>query len=263
HRFTIKEDLKTMLKVTDLHVSVFDTPILKGLNLEVNAGEVHAIMGPNGSGKSTLSNVIAGRDGYEITQGSIEYMGKDLSELEAEERACEGIFLAFQYPVEIPGVSNMAMLKAAVNSMRKYRGETEMTAGEFLKVIKQKAEMVEMKQEFLKRSVNAGFSGGEKKRNEILQMAMLEPKLALLDETDSGLDIDALKIVSQGINAMRSPDRAIILVTHYQRLLDYIVPDQVHVLADGKIVKSGDKSLALELEEKGYGWIEDGLQEAS
>jgi Fe-S cluster assembly ATP-binding protein len=252
-----------MLKVTDLHVSVFDTPILKGLNLEVNAGEVHAIMGPNGSGKSTLSNVIAGRDGYEITQGSIEYMGKDLSELEAEERACEGIFLAFQYPVEIPGVSNMAMLKAAVNSMRKYRGETEMTAGEFLKVIKQKAEMVEMKQEFLKRSVNAGFSGGEKKRNEILQMAMLEPKLALLDETDSGLDIDALKIVSQGINAMRSPDRAIILVTHYQRLLDYIVPDQVHVLADGKIVKSGDKSLALELEEKGYGWIEDGLQEAS
>lgn len=252
-----------MLKVTDLHVSVFDTPILKGLNLEVNAGEVHAIMGPNGSGKSTLSNVIAGRDGYEITQGSIEYMGKDLSELEAEERACEGIFLAFQYPVEIPGVSNMAMLKAAVNSMRKYRGETEMTAGEFLKVIKQKAEMVEMKQEFLKRSVNAGFSGGEKKRNEILQMAMLEPKLALLDETDSGLDIDALKIVSQGINAMRSPDRAIILVTHYQRLLDYIVPDQVHVLANGKIVKSGDKSLALELEEKGYGWIEDGLQEAS
>lgn len=252
-----------MLKVTDLHVSVFDTPILKGLNLEVKAGEVHAIMGPNGSGKSTLSNVIAGRDGYEITQGSIEYMGKDLSELAAEERACEGIFLAFQYPVEIPGVSNMAMLKAAVNSMRKYRGETEMTAGEFLKVIKQKAEMVEMKQEFLKRSVNAGFSGGEKKRNEILQMAMLEPKLALLDETDSGLDIDALKIVSQGINAMRSPDRAIILVTHYQRLLDYIVPDQVHVLANGKIVKSGDKSLALELEEKGYGWIEDGLQEAS
>ena len=252
-----------MLKVTDLHVSVFDTPILKGLNLEVNAGEVHAIMGPNGSGKSTLSNVIAGRDGYEITQGSIEYMGKDLSELEAEERACEGIFLAFQYPVEIPGVSNMAMLKAAVNSMRKYRGETEMTAGEFLKVIKQKAELVDMKQEFLKRSVNAGFSGGEKKRNEILQMAMLEPKLALLDETDSGLDIDALKIVSEGINAMRSPDRAIILVTHYQRLLDYIVPDQVHVLADGKIVKSGDKSLALELEEKGYGWIEDGLQEAS
>ncbi|MFT5610095.1 MAG: Fe-S cluster assembly ATP-binding protein [Polaribacter sp.] len=252
-----------MLKVTDLHVSVFDTPILKGLNLEVNAGEVHAIMGPNGSGKSTLSNVIAGRPGYEITQGSIEYMGKDLSELEAEERACEGVFLAFQYPVEIPGVSNMAMLKAAVNSMRKYRGETEMTAGEFLKIIKQKAEMVEMKQEFLKRSVNAGFSGGEKKRNEILQMAMLEPKLALLDETDSGLDIDALKIVSQGINAMRSPDRAIILVTHYQRLLDYIVPDQVHVLADGRIVKSGDKSLALELEEKGYGWIEDGLQEAS
>lgn len=252
-----------MLKVTDLHVSVFDTPILKGLNLEVNAGEIHAIMGPNGSGKSTLSNVIAGRDGYEITQGTIEYMGKDLSDLEPEARACEGIFLAFQYPVEIPGVSNMAMLKAAINSMRKYRGETEMTAGEFLKVIKQKAETVDMKQEFLKRAVNAGFSGGEKKRNEILQMAMLEPKLALLDETDSGLDIDALKIVSEGINAMRSPERAMILVTHYQRLLDYVVPDQVHVLADGKIVKSGDKSLALELEEKGYGWIEDGLQEAS
>ena len=252
-----------MLKVTDLHVSVFGTPILKGLNLEVKAGEVHAIMGPNGSGKSTLSNVIAGRDGYEVTQGSIEYMGKDLTELEAEERACEGIFLAFQYPVEIPGVSNMAMLKAAVNSMRKYRGETEMTAGDFLKMIKQKAELVEMKQEFLKRPVNAGFSGGEKKRNEILQMAMLEPKLALLDETDSGLDIDALKTVSEGVNALRSPDRAMVIITHYQRLLDYIEPDYVHVLAGGKIVKSGDKSLALELEAKGYSWIEDGLQEAS
>ena len=252
-----------MLKVTDLHVSVFGTPILKGLNLEVNAGEVHAIMGPNGSGKSTLSNVIAGRDGYQVTQGSIEYMGKDLTELEAEERACEGIFLAFQYPVEIPGVSNMAMLKAAVNSMRKYRGETEMTAGDFLKLIKQKAELVEMKQEFLKRAVNAGFSGGEKKRNEILQMAMLEPKLALLDETDSGLDIDALKTVSEGVNALRSPDRAMIIITHYQRLLDYIEPDHVHVLADGKIVKSGDKSLALELEAKGYSWIDDGLKEAS
>jgi len=252
-----------MLKVTDLHVSVFGTPILKGLSLDVKAGEVHAIMGPNGSGKSTLSNVIAGRDGYEITQGEIEYMGKDLTDLEAEERACEGIFLAFQYPVEIPGVSNMAMLKAAVNSMRKYRGEQEMTAGEFLKLLKDKAALVEMKQEFLKRSVNAGFSGGEKKRNEILQMAVLEPKLALLDETDSGLDIDALKIVSDGVNAVRSADRAIVLVTHYQRLLDYIVPDFVHVLADGQIVKSGDKSLALELEEKGYGWIEDELQEAS
>jgi len=252
-----------MLKITDLHVSVFDTPILKGLNLEVNAGEVHAIMGPNGSGKSTLSNVIAGRDGYEITQGEIIYQGKNIADLAAEERACEGIFLAFQYPVEIPGVSNIAMLKAAVNSMRKYRGEEQMTAGEFLKLIKQKAELVEMKQEFLKRPVNAGFSGGEKKRNEILQMAVLEPTLALLDETDSGLDIDALKVVAHGVNAMRSPDRAIVMITHYQRLLDYIVPDRVHVLANGKIVKSGDKSLALELEDKGYGWIEDELRQAS
>jgi len=246
-----------MLKVTDLHVSVFDKPILKGLNLTVNAGEVHAIMGPNGAGKSTLSNVIAGRDGYEITAGTIEYNGQDINELETEERACEGIFLAFQYPVEIPGVSNMAMLKAAMNSIRKYHGQDEITAGDFLKLIKQKADLVDMKQAFLKRAVNEGFSGGEKKRNEILQMAMLEPKLALLDETDSGLDIDALKIVSQGVNALRSPERAMVLVTHYQRLLDYIVPDFVHVLADGKIVKSGDKSLALELEEKGYGWLED------
>lgn len=251
-----------MLKVTNLHASVMDKPILNGINLEVKPGEIHAIMGPNGSGKSTLSNVIAGRDGYEITDGTIEYCGQDISELEAEERACEGIFLAFQYPVEIPGVSNMAMLKAAINSIRKYRGEDEIQAGEFLKLIRSKAELVEMKQEFLKRSVNEGFSGGEKKRNEILQMAMLEPKLALLDETDSGLDIDALKIVSHGVNALRSPDRAMILVTHYQRLLDYIVPDYVHVLANGQIVKSGDKSLALELEEKGYSWIE-GLQEAS
>ena len=232
-------------------------------SLEVKPGEVHAIMGPNGSGKSTLSNVIAGRDGYEVTSGSIKYMGRDLTRLEAEERACEGIFLAFQYPVEIPGVSNMAMLKAAINSMRKYRGETEMTAGDFLKLIRQRADLVDMKQEFLKRSVNEGFSGGEKKRNEILQMAMLEPRLALLDETDSGLDIDALKIVSAGVNAMRSPDRAIVLVTHYQRLLDYIVPDHVHVLAEGKIVKSGDKSLALELESRGYSWIEEDMREAS
>ncbi len=251
-----------MLKVTDLHVSVFGTPILNGLSLEVKAGEVHAIMGPNGSGKSTLSNVIAGREGYEVTSGSIEYQGKDLTELEADERACEGIFLAFQYPVEIPGVSNMAMLKAAINSIRKYRGESEITAGDFLKMIKEKAELVEMDQKFLKRAVNEGFSGGEKKRNEILQMAMLEPTLALLDETDSGLDIDALKIVSQGVNALRSADRSMVLVTHYQRLLDYIVPDYVHVLAGGKIVKSGDKTLALELEKKGYSWIEDELSEA-
>ncbi|NNC99924.1 MAG: Fe-S cluster assembly ATPase SufC [Gammaproteobacteria bacterium] len=252
-----------MLNITDLHVSVFGTPILKGLNLQVKAGQVHAIMGPNGSGKSTLTNVIAGREGYEITNGTIEYRGRDLSELETEERACEGIFLAFQYPVEIPGVSNMAMLKAAINSMRKYRGEQEMTAGDFLKLIKQKAELVKMKPEFLRRSVNEGFSGGEKKRNEILQMAMLEPRLALLDETDSGLDIDALKVVAEGVNHMRTADRAIVLVTHYQRLLDYIVPDFVHVLADGKIVKSGDKSLALELEEKGYSWVQGTLQEAS
>ena len=251
-----------MLKIKNLHASVLDKPILKGINLEINPGEIHAIMGPNGSGKSTLSNVIAGRDGYEVTAGRIEYNGKDLMELEAEERACEGIFLAFQYPVEIPGVSNMAMLKAALNSIRKYHGEDEIKAGDFLKLIREKADLVEMKQEFLKRSVNEGFSGGEKKRNEILQMAMLEPQLALLDETDSGLDIDALKIVSHGVNALRSPDRAMVLVTHYQRLLDYIVPDFVHVLANGQIVKSGDKSLALELEEKGYSWIE-GLQEAS
>lgn len=251
-----------MLSIKNLHASVDGKAILNGIDLEVKPGEVHAIMGPNGSGKSTLSNVVAGRDGYEITDGSIEFLGKDLSELEAEERACEGIFLAFQYPVEIPGVSNMAMLKAALNSMRKYRGEDEIKAGDFLKLIREKADLVEMKHEFLKRSVNEGFSGGEKKRNEILQMAMLEPKLALLDETDSGLDIDALKIVSNGVNALRSPDRAMVLVTHYQRLLDYIVPDYVHVLANGRIVKSGDKSLALELEAKGYSWIE-GLKEAS
>ncbi len=251
-----------MLSIKNLHASVFDTPILKGINLEVKAGEVHAIMGPNGSGKSTLSNVIAGRDGYEITDGNVEYLGQDLNELETDERACEGIFLAFQYPVEIPGVSNMAMLKAAVNSIRKYKGEEEISAAEFLKMIREKAALVEMKQEFLKRSVNEGFSGGEKKRNEILQMAMLEPRLALLDETDSGLDIDALKIVSDGVNALRAPDRAMIVVTHYQRLLDHIVPDYVHVLANGQIIKSGDKSLALELEEKGYGWLE-GLQQAS
>ncbi len=255
-----------MLKITNLHASVFGTPILKGIDLEVNAGEIHAIMGPNGSGKSTLSNVIAGRDGYEVTEGTIEYLGKDISDLEADERACEGIFLAFQYPVEIPGVSNMAMLKAAINSIRKYREEDEISAGDFLKLIREKADLVEMKHEFLKRAVNEGFSGGEKKRNEILQMAMLEPTLALLDETDSGLDIDALKIVSHGVNALRSPERAMVLVTHYQRLLDYIVPDQVHVLANGRIVKSGDKSLALELEEKGYSWIEglsDDLKQAS
>jgi Fe-S cluster assembly ATP-binding protein len=245
-----------MLEVKDLHAEVDGQAILKGLNMTVNPGEIHAIMGPNGAGKSTLSNVLSGRPGYDVTSGSVIYQGKDLLELEPEERAGEGIFLAFQYPVEIPGVSNMAMLKAAVNSIRKYRNQDEMPVGEFLKTIKEKAAFVEMKPEFLKRSVKEGFSGGEKKRNEILQMTMVEPTVALLDETDSGLDIDALKVVSKGVNSLRSPDRSMIIITHYQRLLDYIVPDFVHVLADGKIVKTGDKDLALKLEAEGYGWIE-------
>jgi len=246
-----------MLSIKNLHATVGGSAILKGLNLEVKAGEVHAIMGPNGSGKSTLANVLAGRDNYEVTDGSVEYLGKDLLELEPEERACEGVFLAFQYPVEIPGVSNVYLLKAAVNAIRKHNGEKELDAMDFLKLVKDKVKLVEMKEEFLYRSVNEGFSGGEKKRNEILQMAMLEPRLAVLDETDSGLDIDALKVVADGVNALRSEDRAIVLVTHYQRLLDYIVPDYVHVLSEGQIVKSGDKTLALELEEKGYGWVSE------
>ena len=245
-----------MLKIENLHASVDGKAILNGINLEVGAGEVHAIMGPNGSGKSTLANVLAGRDNYEVTKGSVEYVGQDLLDMEPEIRSREGVFLAFQYPVEIPGVTNLYLLKAAVNAARKHRGEEELDAMAFLKLIKEKAAMVEMKQEFLYRSVNEGFSGGEKKRNEILQMALLEPKLSVLDETDSGLDIDALKIVSQGVNALRNESRSMIVVTHYQRLLDYIVPDYVHVLANGKIIRSGDKSLALELEEKGYGWIE-------
>jgi Fe-S cluster assembly ATP-binding protein len=245
-----------MLSIKNLNAEIGGKEILKSLSLEVGAGEVHAIMGPNGSGKSTLANVIAGRDGYEVTGGSISYLGKDLTEFSVEERAAEGVFLAFQYPVEIPGVSNIAMLKAAVNSIRKYRGEDELTAGDFLKLIKEKAALVEMKQELLKRSVNEGFSGGEKKRNEILQMAILEPTLSVLDETDSGLDIDALKIVAHGVNTLRSENRSMIVITHYQRLLDYIQPDYVHVLADGAIVKTGDKGLALELEERGYGWLE-------
>ncbi len=245
-----------MLQIKDLHAKVGDKAILKGLNLTVNKGEVHAIMGPNGSGKSTLSYVLAGRSGYEVTSGSVEYEGKNLLAMEPEVRAREGVFLAFQYPVEIPGVSNKYFLKAAYNAMRKHRGEPEMDAGAFLKFVKEKAKLVEMAPAFLNRSVNEGFSGGEKKRNEILQLAVLEPKLALLDETDSGLDIDALKIVAGGINKLRDPKRAVVLVTHYQRLLDYIVPDFVHVLSGGRIVKSGGKELALQLEKEGYGWIE-------
>jgi len=245
-----------MLKITDLHAKVADKAILKGLSLTVNPGEVHAIMGPNGSGKSTLSYVLAGRAGYEVTSGSVLYQGRDLLTMEPEVRAREGVFLAFQYPVEIPGVSNKYFLKAAYNALRKHRGEPEMDAGAFLKFIKEKAKLVEMDPAFLNRSVNEGFSGGEKKRNEILQMAVLEPRLALLDETDSGLDIDALKIVANGINKLRDPKRAVVLVTHYQRLLDYIVPDFVHVLSGGRIVKSGGKDLALQLEKEGYGWIE-------
>ena len=247
-----------MLQIKNLHASVDGKPILKGLNLEVNAGEVHAIMGPNGSGKSTLSHILAGRDGYEVTEGSITYNGKDLLQLETEERAQQGIFLAMQYPVELPGVNNMVFLRESLNAIRRARRESEVDAVAFLRMIKEKASMVNLDEKLLKRSVNAGFSGGEKKRNEILQMAMLEPRLAILDETDSGLDIDALRVVAEGVNALRSPERAMIVVTHYQRLLDYIAPDYVHVLANGKIIRSGDKQLALELEEKGYGWITEG-----
>ncbi len=241
-----------MLRIENLHASVGGTEILKGIDLEVNPGEVHAIMGPNGSGKSTLANVLAGRDGYEVTSGSIKYQGKDLMELPPEERAREGIFLAFQYPVEIPGVSNLYFLKAGMNAVRRHRGEPELDAMDFMKLAKEKMKLVDLDKELAKRSVNSGFSGGEKKRNEIFQMAMLEPKLAILDETDSGLDIDALKVVSEGVNALRSPERSMVVITHYQRLLDYIVPDHVHVLFQGKIVRSGGKGLALELEEKGY-----------
>ncbi len=247
-----------MLKITNLHAKVGDKAILKGLNLTVKPGEVHAIMGPNGSGKSTLSYVLAGRPGYEITQGAVEYDGKNLLEMDPEIRSREGVFLAFQYPVEIPGVSNKYFLKAAYNAQRKHRGEPELDAGAFLKFIKEKAKSVEMDPAFLNRSVNEGFSGGEKKRNEVLQLATLAPKLAILDETDSGLDIDALKIVASGVNKMRDPKRSFVVVTHYQRLLDYIVPDFVHVLSGGRIIKSGGKDLALELEKKGYGWIEQG-----
>jgi len=246
-----------MLSINNLHANIEGKKILNGINLEVGTGEVHAIMGPNGSGKSTLASVMAGRDNCEVTEGSITYRDQDLMDMDPEIRAREGVFLAFQYPVEIPGVTNMYLLKAAINAVKKHRGLDELDAREFLKLIKEKAAMVEMKQEFLYRSVNEGFSGGEKKRNEILQMALLEPYLSVLDETDSGLDIDALKIVAKGVNLIRSQERSMILVTHYQRLLDYIVPDYVHVLAGGKIIRSGGKELALELEEKGYGWIDE------
>lgn len=246
-----------MLTIKDLHVNVADREILKGLNLQVNPGEVHAIMGPNGTGKSTLGNVLSGKEGYDITGGEVLFEGEDLLELEPEERAHLGIFLAFQYPVEIPGVSNANFLKAAVNEMRKAKGLDPISAGDFLKLMREKMALVEMKKDFISRSVNVGFSGGEKKRNEIFQMAMLEPKLAILDETDSGLDIDALRIVANGVNKLRTPDNAFIVITHYQRLLDYIVPDFVHVMYDGRIVKSGDKSLALELEAKGYDWVKE------
>ncbi len=245
-----------MLSIKNLHAQVDGKQILNGIELEVKPGEVHAIMGPNGSGKSTLANVLAGRDNYTVTDGELIYEGKNLRELAPEERAREGVFLAFQYPVEIPGVSNIYLLKAALNAQRKHRGEQELDAIDFIALVKEKMKLVEMKEELLYRSVNEGFSGGEKKRNEILQMMVLEPKLAILDETDSGLDIDALKVVAQGVNSLRSKEHAVILVTHYQRLLDYIVPDYVHVLAQGKIVKSGGRELALDLEKRGYGWID-------
>ncbi|WGF87286.1 Fe-S cluster assembly ATPase SufC [Marinivivus vitaminiproducens] len=246
-----------MLEIKNLHVRIEDggREILKGLNLSVGAGEVHAIMGPNGSGKSTLAYILAGRDGYEVTEGSITYDGQDLLEMEPDERAVAGVFLAFQYPVEIPGVNNMYFMRTALNGQRKARGEDEVDAAQFMKLAREKANLVGIRPDLLKRSVNSGFSGGEKKRNEILQMAVLQPRIAVLDETDSGLDIDALKTVADGVNALRSPDRAIVVITHYQRLLDYIVPDHVHVLADGQIVRSGDKTLAQELETTGYGEI--------
>ena len=245
-----------MLEIKDLHVKAGDKEILRGLTLTIQPGEVHAIMGPNGSGKSTLAHVLAGRDGYTITKGSAIYEGKDLLDMEPEKRACEGVFLAFQYPVEIPGVGNTYFLKSALNAIRKYRGEKEYDAHDFLKLVKEKAKVVQIPEQLLNRPVNEDFSGGEKKRNEILQMAVLSPKLAILDETDSGLDIDALRIVADGINQLRSPDRSMLMITHYQRLLDYVVPDRVHVLAEGRLVKSGGKELALELEEKGYGWTQ-------
>lgn len=246
-----------MLEIRDLHASVDGHEILKGLDLTIRAGEVHSIMGPNGSGKSTLAQVIAGRDTYEVTRGQVLFEGKDLLEMSPEDRACEGVFLAFQYPIEIPGVSSSYFLKAALNAIRKYHGESELDAMDFLKLVRGRMKLVEMDEKFLTRAVNEGFSGGEKKRNEILQMAVLEPKLAVLDETDSGLDIDALRIVANGVNSLRSEKRAFLVITHYQRLLNYIVPDYVHVLVNGRIVRSGGKDLALELEQKGYAWVDE------
>jgi Fe-S cluster assembly ATP-binding protein len=251
-----------MLKVRNLHATVGGKPILNGLSLEIADGEIHAIMGPNGAGKSTLGNVIAGRDGYEVTSGEVIYRGKNLLDMEPEERACEGVFLAFQYPVEIPGVNNTYFLRAALNAQRKYRGEPELDSMQFLKLVREKLQILHISDDLLHRAVNEGFSGGEKKRNEIFPMAVLEPRLAILDETDSGLDIDALRLVAEGVNRLRSEDRSMIIVTHYQRLLDHIVPDVVHVLSEGKIVASGDAGLALKLEEEGYSWLEQGGIEA-
>ncbi|MCR9094670.1 MAG: Fe-S cluster assembly ATPase SufC [bacterium] len=252
-----------LVSIKNLHANAGDTPILQGIDLELRAGEVHAIMGPNGSGKSTLSNVLVGKPGYEVTQGEVSFQGEDLIDMDPEIRARAGVFLAFQYPVEIPGVANNYFLRTAVNAVREHRGQDELDAIDFLTLLKEKMKLVEMPDDMMSRAINEGFSGGEKKRNEILQMLLLEPSFCILDETDSGLDIDALRIVANGVNQMRSPDRAMLLITHYQRLLDYIVPDYVHVLSGGRIVKSGDKSLALELEEKGYGWIERVAEEGA
>jgi Fe-S cluster assembly ATP-binding protein len=252
-----------LLEITNLHAGIKDREILKGVDMTVNAGEVHAIMGKNGSGKSTLAQVLMGRETYEVTEGSVSYKGKDLLELSAEERAREGVFLAFQYPVEIPGVSTSYFLKAAVNAVRKHHGQEELETKDFIKLVQEKMSLLKMDKSFMNRAVNEGFSGGEKKRNEVFQMAVMDPTLCLMDETDSGLDIDALKVVANGANTLRRPDRAIIIVTHYQRLLNYIVPDRVHVMLDGRIVKSGDKNLAVELEEKGYDFVEREARQAA
>jgi Fe-S cluster assembly ATP-binding protein len=250
--------MAVMLEIKNLHARLTDgREILRGVDLSVSAGKVHAIMGPNGSGKSTLAAVLAGRSGYEVTEGTVTYLGRDLLSMEADERAREGLFLAFQYPVEIPGVNNMYFLRTAINAQRRHRGEPELDAGQFLRVVRSKLKLLDIREDLMQRAVNVGFSGGEKKRNEIFQMAMLEPRLAILDETDSGLDIDALKIVADGVNQQRAPDRSIVLITHYQRLLNYVEPDRVHVLQAGRIVQSGDKTLALELERRGYGTAEE------